>query len=207
MARAGLSSSEGEEDPTLDDKGLVPKVVLGLPSCFKEEEREAHGLEAFQECELVLRIGMAFDLLAQIRQSIYHRSAYISTKRKHARGQKDNAFGEAEIQKAKKLSRELARRYNENFTLICELRGKDYQAPDDNSPDSLLRPIDLKNDLKMASMASAREPGQSRVTGSWIWDAFDVPPPKVRTRSHKEEVPDSDSREWVFIRAPRSKLT
>ena len=197
---AFISADDEFEDEESEDLGVQSQdVVLGLPSCFSRDEREAYLLTGFEEIELLLRVGTAFDLLSAIRIAVQHRAGYIQEKDKHGRGQKNAAAGEIQVQQAKELAELLAGRYNANFAKIEDLRGATYSANQDPSPASRLRKIDLKVDLRLAGMRGALNQGESKEEPSWIWGAFTAQE-GIKTRGKASEEIGTDSREWDQLR-------
>lgn len=164
--------SFGEDELEPDEDGVVTLDILALPSDFSREERNEYELEELARYELILRIGQAFDQLELVRRAVQHRAAHIDSKKKNARGNKANNAAEKEIQDATKLARLLATRYNANFESITVLRAADYNDHEDTSPGARLRRIDLDKDLEIANLAAVRSLGDSKRTGSWIWEVF-----------------------------------
>lgn len=139
---------------------------LGLPS-DDQDPRSANPLE--MQCELELRIGHAYDLLADVRACVRKKAALIQDKDRNAHGTKDNLRSQKIIKDAHDRTRFLARAYNTNFEKVERLRtriGGDVSLP---TPATNLRAIDLEKDLHMPSLVKARNLGDSKRSLSWIF--------------------------------------
>ncbi|RDX47145.1 hypothetical protein OH76DRAFT_1354717 [Lentinus brumalis] len=166
-----------------EDESSAYEEILALPSDFSSEERAEQNLNVLADYELELRIGTAFDQLETVRQAVQHRAQYIDDKKKHARGHAANAEAEKSIQNATHLVQLLAKRYNKNYSRICSLRPKDYDATSDSSAAARLKQINLVTDLTIANLAAIRTLGDSKVTGSWIWNVREV----TEANEHKHD--------------------
>ncbi|KAI0691926.1 hypothetical protein C8T65DRAFT_536904, partial [Cerioporus squamosus] len=142
--------------------------ILALPSDFSPEECVEHNLHDLAEYELELRVRTAFDQLETVRQAVQHRAQYIDDNQKHARGHAANAEAEKNIQNATHLAQLFAKRYNKNYSRICCLRSKDYDATNDSGAGARLKRINVESDLTIANIATIRTLGDSKETGSYV---------------------------------------
>ena len=58
--------------------------LLALPSDFTAKEIETYQIRVLATYELKLRVGLAFDLLREVRQAVQHSAVHLDEKIKHA---------------------------------------------------------------------------------------------------------------------------
>ncbi|KAH9852418.1 hypothetical protein C2E23DRAFT_730482 [Lenzites betulinus] len=151
------------------------REVLGLPSDFTATERSSLELEVLAEYELNLRIGQVFDQLEAVRQAVKHLAAYVEQKKELGHTTKDNMRSNDISKFARVHCEQAARRYNYIFDRIKVLQNSASPVLDDpSSPASQLCRIDYQSDLTITNLKVAREKGDSRHSGSWIWHAFEA---------------------------------
>ncbi|EIW59005.1 uncharacterized protein TRAVEDRAFT_123934, partial [Trametes versicolor FP-101664 SS1] len=145
--------------------------VLGLPSDFNASEIEHYSLNLLATYELKIRVGLAFDQLEEVRQSVRHASAFLDSKETHAQGTKEHTRANTKISKSRELSRRLADRYNHNVGCINTLRRiLDPQGASSGSDmSSCLKLINKQKDLLISDLRAARTNGESKQSRSWIW--------------------------------------
>ncbi|KAH9913617.1 uncharacterized protein B0H18DRAFT_850835, partial [Fomitopsis serialis] len=153
----------GKDD---EDCGSPEDEPLVVPSDFSTSERKDLGLEALAVFERRIRLGHAYDLLNAVKMLVNHQGAFLSDKRKHARGQKDNTRSQKQVSAAAARTRVLAGLYNYNRDRLLALS--------DTATSDILKPINMEQDLKSKNWRKPREQGDSREEQSWIWTA--IPP-------------------------------
>ncbi|KAI1782060.1 hypothetical protein LXA43DRAFT_858533, partial [Ganoderma leucocontextum] len=92
--------------------------TLHLPSDLGAEAFERVQCTALALVELPIRVGLAYDLITALKEAISRKSAIVTSKKKHARGQKDNIAANSSITTAHLETHRLAAQYNDNFTRI-----------------------------------------------------------------------------------------
>lgn len=196
MPLLSLSTGDGDgsmspDDDDDDDNG-EEAVVLGLPSDFNGAELKQYNLRLLATYELKIRIGLAFDRLEEVRQSVRHGAAFLDSKKTHASGTKAHTRANTEIAAARRLTQRLADRYNHNFGRINTLRLllDSKSAADDVS--SRLQLINKKSDLSITSLHAPRTEGDSRRSGSWIWAVFETPPEGKKRQSGRKRTVEGD---------------
>ncbi len=162
--------------------------VLGLPSDLSSAERQEYQVEVLGEYEHHLRVGQAFDLLDAVRQAVKHLAAYVEEKQEAGHTTKDN-MRSADISKFSRAHcQRVAKRYNYVYDRILALRT---HPPGKSDPSYHLKPIDLMQDLTITNLKVAREKGDSRRSGSWIWwvfeDAMETTPAQAAKKRRKDK--------------------
>ncbi|TFK79315.1 hypothetical protein K466DRAFT_505751 [Polyporus arcularius HHB13444] len=159
-----LDDNEGEDDG---------EEILALPSDFNAEELVAYDLNTLAVYELKLRVGLAFDLLQQVREAVKHSAAHVEQKTQDARTKRDHLKEQTKINASRDRSKFEARRYNHNFSRLQTLRLLLQTPPPADTMEANLRRIDLNNDLKMVSLLANRTAGDSKrlANMSWIWSS------------------------------------
>lgn len=196
MPLLSLSASDGDGSMSLDDDddddegGEV--VVLGLPSDFNGAELKQYNLRLLATYELKICIGLAFDRLEEVRQSVRHGAVFLDSKKTHASGTKAHTRANTEIAAARRLTQRLADRYNHNFERISTLRLLlDSKSTADNVS-SRLQLINKKSDLSITSLHAPHTEGDSRRSGSWIWAVFETPPEAKKRQSSRKRTVEGD---------------
>lgn len=188
---------DAPEDDDDDEESGEAQEVLGLPSDFNASEIEHYSLNLLATYELKIRVGLAFDQLEEVRQSVRHASAFLDSKETHAQGTKEHTRANTEISKSRELSRRLADRYNHNVGRINTLRHiLDPQGASSGSDmSSRLKLINKQKDLLISDLRAARTKGESKQSGSWIWSVFEIPAdaPKKRTSTRKRKQENTSS--------------
>ena len=191
----------GDEDEPPDGSGENPTHEYGLPREGAEMESLALpsdlSAEAFSlvKCadlgvaELQIRVGLAYDLIAALKEAIGRKSATVVSKRKHARGQKDNIHANNQITVVHTQIQRLAAQYNDNFACMNALSTLLRTHAITASIPKSLKLINTKTDLgahqgdavpKSTSnpggfnLQANRNLGDHKTVGSWI---FHVTPP------------------------------
>ncbi|EJF55279.1 hypothetical protein DICSQDRAFT_43898, partial [Dichomitus squalens LYAD-421 SS1] len=95
--------------------------ILALPSDLGEDVFKRSKCLELAFGEMQIRVGLAYDLIATLKQLIGRKSATVMSKRKHARGQKDNIHANSQITSVHLQIRRLAAQYNDNFTRMNTL--------------------------------------------------------------------------------------
>ncbi len=166
-----------------------------MPSDFNADELEAYDLRNLAVYELKIRVGLAFDLLQQVREAVKHSAANLEQKRHDARTKKDHLKGQTNINALHDRSKFEAHRYNHNFSCIQTLRVMLQPPAPENSMEGNLRRIDLDADLKMINLLANCTAGDSTLltNASWIWSVF-LPPKDKRKQPERQgkakDVPD-----------------
>ncbi|TFK81878.1 hypothetical protein K466DRAFT_501353 [Polyporus arcularius HHB13444] len=173
-----------EADPE-DDEEDDGEEILGLPSEFNPQELDTYDLGTLASYELKLRIGLAFDLLCEVREGVKHAAANLAQKKKDSRTKKDHLRGQSEINKSRQLGERKAYEYNHNYERIATLRTLLKQPANKDEMEGRLRRIDLNKDLKMVSLTVSKSVGDGELLAhpSWIWSAFDPPKDKRQQAS------------------------
>lgn len=170
-----------------DDEHDNGEEILGLPSEMSATDVVRFDLTLAASHELKIRIGLAFDLLEEVRQAVRHCSAFLQSKKKNARGTKDQTRAATELRKQQRFANRIAQQYNHNFDRISSLRTTLAQPADPNEIASKLKKIILRTDLKIAALSVPRTRGDSKKSGSWIWGIVDTPMVPRNTRKRKRE--------------------
>ncbi|KAI0686907.1 hypothetical protein C8T65DRAFT_590664 [Cerioporus squamosus] len=177
---------EDEED---EDDGAE---ILALPSEFNATELDTYDLCTLASYELKLRIGLAFDLLREVREGVKHAAANLAQKKKELQTKKDHLRGQSEINKSRELGKRKASEYNHNYGRIASLRALLKQHVSEDEMEGRLRRIDPANDLKMVSLMVSKSMGDGQLLAhpSWIWSAFDPPKDLRQQARHQGKAPD-----------------
>ena len=151
--------------------------LLALPSDFTAKEIETYQIRVLATYELKLRVGLAFDLLREVRQAVQHSAVHLDEKIKHANSKTAHLREQSKIDVSRNLSKREARRYNHNYTRISTLRHLLGIPPSKQHMEANLQVIDLNQDLKMVSLTAGRSKGDGALlaNASWIWSAFEPP--------------------------------
>lgn len=162
-----------DDDPSASSmtvKASTSEEILGLPSDLNADERREYDVELLAEYEYRLCIGQAFDILEEVRQAVQHLAAHVEEKKHAGHTTKDN-MRSADISKYSRAHcQRVAKRYNYVYDRMLALRT---QPPSTTDPAYHLKRIDLSQDLTIANLKVAREKGDSKQFGSWIWWAFE----------------------------------
>ncbi|TFY54299.1 hypothetical protein EVJ58_g8946 [Rhodofomes roseus] len=178
-----------------EDGGLPEDEPLALPSDYSAAERADLDLDGLAVFERRIRIGHAYDLLNAVKMSLNHQGAFLSDKRKHARGQKDNTRAQKQVSDAAARTRVLAGLYNYNRDRLLALS--------DSRTDDILQAINQDQDLKSKNWHKPREQGDSHEEQAWLWTV--VPPwtSKGEAEAWQMEV---DRVQWFRARADLSRV-
>ncbi|KAI1797041.1 hypothetical protein LXA43DRAFT_862266, partial [Ganoderma leucocontextum] len=95
--------------------------LLGLPSDLGAEDLKRAQCTGLALAELPIRLGLAYDLIAALKEAISRKSATVQSKRKHARSQKDNIAANTTITTVHLEIHRLAAQYNDNFARMNSL--------------------------------------------------------------------------------------
>ena len=162
---------------------------LALPSDLSAEMFTLAKCIDLGIAELQIRVGVAYDLIAALKEAIGRKSATVVSKRKHARGQKDNIHANNQITALHIQIQRLAVRYNDNFMRMNALSTRLHSHAITASIPKSLKLINVKTDLgahrgddapKNTSNPGGfnlqvnRSLGDHKTVGSWI---FHVTPP------------------------------
>ncbi|TBU21114.1 hypothetical protein BD311DRAFT_870016 [Dichomitus squalens] len=183
-------ADDGEDDDTYGLPKEGPEVeILALPSDLGEDAFKRSKCLELAFGEMQIRVGLAYDLIAALKQSIGRKSATVMSKRKHARGQKDNIHANSQITSVHLQIRRLAAQYNDNFTrmntLSTRLATQDVTATIPKSLKLINPTTDLGANHHVVvpkktdnpggfNLQANRNLGDHKAVGSWI---FHVTPP------------------------------
>ncbi len=168
-----VARTASSKTATRTPKSPRSREVIGLPSDFSASEIKKFELRLLAQYELKLRIGQAFDQLDIVRQSVKNVAAFVDEKKATAQGARDNMRANTKNKNATSLRDRHARRYNHIYDRIVALRTSLGLSSDPSDPGSNLQRIDLVKDLTVANLRVAREQGDSKRSGSWIWSVFE----------------------------------
>ncbi|KAI0708606.1 hypothetical protein C8Q76DRAFT_592362, partial [Earliella scabrosa] len=151
------------------DPGAPEGETLGLPSSWSKETLRDEWAMLCATYELTLRIGQAYDLLADVRTKVRHRAVLIQVKDKHVRGQAANLRSKKDISATAKDAVAVADIYNHNFDRLVTLQSCLPPLPQGTWIPEPLRRIDTQKDLQVTSLKATRNAGDSKRTRSWIF--------------------------------------
>ena len=179
----GVLSDLGLEDDSSDDMELLVDDLdeeqldpgapegetLGLPSSWSKDTLRDEWAMLCATYELTLRIGQAYDQLAEVRTKVRHRAVLIQVKDKHVRGQAANLRSKKDISATAKDAVAVADIYNHNFDRLVTLQSCLPPLPQGTWIPEPLRRIDTQKDLQVTSLKATRNAGDSKRTRSWIF--------------------------------------
>ena len=196
MPRLPLPEEEALLVPS-DDEQDDCEEILALPSDFSSDELDTYELRPLGMFELKLRVGLAFDLLRDVRQAVQHSVVHLDEKKQHATSKKAHLREQSKIDVSRNLSYREAERYNHNFSRIQTLRQLLSIPAAPNHMESNLRQINLKNDLKMVNLIAGRSRGDTSLLaeGSWIWSVSSPPASKRVQPDRKGKAQDVSAEE------------
>ncbi len=168
---------DGEDSSGSDGCG----AGLELPSDFSAEERGEYELEKLADCELQIRVGMAFDQLDAVRLAVQHRAAHLDHKMKAVKGAKAKAAAQEEIKKADQCARVLSARYNDNYDRIELLRRLPKLVKGDNEPgDAMEYAFDKKTEVTTSTTTDVSGAGIEDVHGAIAVETHEAHAPEKR---------------------------
>ena len=94
---------------------------MWLPSDLGEETFKELQCMALAFAELQIQIGLVYDLVTVLKEVISCKSATVTSKKKHAHGQKNNITANTSITTVHIKIHHLAAQYNDNFTRMNTL--------------------------------------------------------------------------------------
>jgi hypothetical protein len=132
--------------------------ILGLPSEYTPADRERYGMATLAGMELLLRKGMAFDLISSIRQKALEHA--LSRATTHAEGGSSAVVtrGKGKLARMGQETVELVAVFNANWRAMAELGEKEGE----------LRPIRME-DLKHHPTTASKSRREGQVEEGWIW--------------------------------------
>jgi hypothetical protein len=156
--RASADSGNGEED--VSDRPHNEGPVLGLPSEYSEADRRAYGLQAMGSLELLVRKGLAFDLIAKIRQKAVEQALSKATNHAEAGSSAVVTRAKGRMQRMQQVMMDLVDVYNRNWQAMVAL----------GEQEGVLKAIRKSNgDLAHnTTTTSCRRVDAQREEG-WIW--------------------------------------
>ncbi len=175
----------GDDD---SDDGDPATKILALPSNFNAQEIDTYDVKPLATYELKLWVGLAFDLLSNVREAVKHAAAHLQQKKNSALTKKDHLRDQSEINKSRVLGLLKAGEYNHNYDRIEALRMLLKQPAADGEMEAKLHRIDEQNrDLNMINLVANRSAGDHNrlATGSWIWSVFEPPNEKRKQPDRK----------------------
>ena len=216
-----VTPEEDDEDSagdsgTEDDAefGRLPKhgpelEILGLPSDLGADDFERIQCEGLALAELRIRLGLAYDLIAALKEAISRKSATVQSKRKHARGQKDNIAANSAITTVHVETLRLAGQYSDNFARMSSLSTRLNTFSVTTTIPKSLKAINVTTDLGISAPAlpkKASNPGgfhlqdnrtlgDHNVVGAWI---FHVAPPNDGTSDAQTQWESEGEYEHIF---------
>ncbi|RDX44364.1 hypothetical protein OH76DRAFT_1298084, partial [Lentinus brumalis] len=175
-------------DDDSDDSNPATEIPA-LLSDFNAQEIDTYDVKPLATYELKLWVGLAFDLLSDVREAVKHAAAHLQQKKNSALTKKDHLRDQSEINKSRVLGSLKAGEYNHNYDRIEALRVLLKQPAADGEMEAKLRRIDEQNgDLNMINLVANRSAGDRNrlATGSWIWSVFEPPNEKHKQPDRKE---------------------
>lgn len=194
-----------EDSEVNDEEFRLPKQgperePLGLPSELSAEVFDRAQCSALGHAELQIRIGVAYDLIAMLKEAIARKSATVQSKRKHCRGQKDNIAANNQITTVHLEVHRLVAQYNDNFTRMNTLSTRLASLSVTASIPKTLKLINTTTDLGSSNttpmvppnpggnaggfnLQDARTLGDHNVVGSWI---FHIAPPNDGSKEKQD---------------------
>lgn len=177
-----------------DDEHDDGEEILGLPSEMSMDDLKQWDLKLAASYELKIRVGLAFDLLDEVRQAVRHSAAYLESKKKNVRGTKGHLRAGTEIKKQTTFAHRVAQGYNHNLLRISSLRTLLSQPANANDIASRLKKINPNMDLNISALSVPRNQGDSKKSGSWIWSIVDTPRiPGARTSRKRKRKGGEDA--------------